>query len=141
MIDKLYMSTLHYDVKSIDNDYIDKKGQLRRKKTYGATSYNLSDTTNNNTNELLRIYLSLLKDTGEYKDGKIVGGRYGHVLRRSIDSDTKLIEDVLEEIEKSIKQKPYEPYQFESMSFQVNTRSAFATGKTGIGPFALNNNS
>lgn len=141
MIDKLYMSTLHYDVESVDNDYIDKKGQMRKRKTYNAKSYNLSDATNNNTNELLRIYLSLLKDTGEYKDGKIVGGRYGHVLRRSIDSDTDLIKEVLSEIESSIEQKAYEPYQFESMSFQVNTRSAFATGKTGIGPFALNNNS
>ena len=141
MIDKLYMSTLHYDVKSTDNDYIDKKGQIRRKKIYNVDSYNLSNETNNNTNELLRIYLSLLKDTGKYKDGKIEGGRYGHVLRRSIDSDTDLIKEVLSEIESSIEQNAYEPYQFESMSFQVNIRSAFATGKTGIGPFALNNNS
>ncbi len=141
MIDKLYMSTLHYDVESVDNDYVDKKGQVHRKKTYSAKSYNLSNETNNNTNELLRIYLSLLKDTGKYKDGKIEGGRYGHVLRRSIDSDTDLIKEVLSEIESSIEQNAYEPYQFESMSFQVNTRSAFATGKIGIGPFALNNNS
>nr|DAE41932.1 MAG TPA: hypothetical protein [Bacteriophage sp.] len=111
------MSTLHYDVESVDNDYIDKKGQVRRKKTYSAKSYNLSNETNNNTNELLRIYLSLLKDTGKYKDGKIEGGRYGHVLRRSIDSDTDLIKEVLSEIESSIKQNAYEPYQFESMSF------------------------
>lgn len=140
-IDKLYMSTLHYDVKSVDSDYVDKKGQIHRKKVYNAESYNLSDDINNNTNELLRIYLSLLKDTGKYKDGKIEGGRYGHVLRRSIDSDTDLIKEVLSEIESKIKQNAYEPYQFESMSFQVDTRSAFATGKTGIGPFALNNNS
>lgn len=139
-IDKLYMSTLYYETKTENEDYIDKRGNIQRRTKTTAKSYNLQNEKLNKTNELLRTYLSLLKDTGVNVDGKIKGGRYGHILRRSIDSDTDLIKSVLNEIEGDNNGKTYEPYQFETLSQQVNTRSSFATGKTGIGPYALNNN-
>ena len=42
-IDKLYMSTLFYELVKHDVDFIDKDGQIRRKFRYTATSENLSD--------------------------------------------------------------------------------------------------
>lgn len=140
-IDKLYMSTLFYEHVKHDVDFIDKDGQIRRKFRYTATSENLSDKKKQLTNNLLRTYISLLKDCGTLdKDGELQGGRYAHLLRRSIDQDTSLVKNVLKELESGVVEKQYEPYQFEMLSTQVETRGSFATGKTGIGPYALNNN-
>lgn len=140
-IDKLYMSTLFYEHVKHDVDFIDKDGQIRRKFRYTATSENLSDKKKQLTNDLLRTYISLLKDCGTLdKNGELQGGRYAHLLRRSIDQDTSLVKNVLKELESGVVAKPYEPYQFEMLSTQVETRGSFATGKTGIGPYALNNN-
>lgn len=110
-IDKLILSTLYYE----------------RTKD-GVTTVNLSDPRKNTANNLLRQYLALLKDR-----------RYTHLKYRSIDNDTELIKDVLSEIRGAVT-KQVEPYQYEVLSNQVNTMQQFATGKTGIGPFALNNN-
>lgn len=110
-IDKLILSTLYYE----------------RTKD-GVTTVNLSDPRKNTANNLLRQYLALLKDK-----------RYTHLKYRSIDNDTELIKDVLSEIRGAVT-KQVEPYQYEVLSNQVNTMQQFATGKTGIGPFALNNN-
>lgn len=140
-IDKLYMSTLFYEHVKHDVDFIDKDGQIRRKFRYTATSENLSDKKKQLTNNLLRTYISLLKDCGTLdKNGELQGGRYAHLLRRSIDQDTSLVKNVLKELESGVVEKQYEPYQFEMLSTQVETRGSFATGKTGIGPYALNNN-
>ena len=140
-IDKLYMSTLFYEHVKHDVDFIDKDGQIRRKSRYTATSENLSDKKKQLTNDLLRTYISLLKDCGTLdKNGELQGGRYAHLLRRSIDQDTSLVKNVLKELESGVVAKQYEPYQFEMLSTQVETRGSFATGKTGIGPYALNNN-
>lgn len=140
-IDKLYMSTLFYELVKHDVDFIDKDGQIRRKFRYTATSENLSDKKKQLTNDLLRTYISLLKDCGTLdKNGELQGGRYAHLLRRSIDQDTSLVKNVLKELESGVVAKQYEPYQFEMLSTQVETRGSFATGKTGIGPYALNNN-
>ena len=110
-IDKLILSTLYYE----------------RTKD-GVTTVNLSDPRKNMANNLLRQYLALLKDK-----------RYTHLKYRSIDNDTELIKDVLSEIRGAVT-KQVEPYQYEVLSNQVNTMQQFATGKTGIGPFALHNN-
>lgn len=110
-IDKLILSTLYYE----------------RTKD-GVTTVNLSDPRKNTANNLLRQYLALLKDK-----------RYAHLKYRSIDNDTELIKDVLSEIRGAVT-KQVEPYQYEVLSNQVNTMQQFATGKTGIGPFALHNN-
>lgn len=110
-IDKLILSTLYYE----------------RTKD-GVNTVNLSDPRKNTANNLLRQYLALLKDK-----------RYAHLKYRSIDNDTELIKDVLSEIRGAVT-KQVEPYQYEVLSNQVNTMQQFATGKTGIGPFALHNN-
>ena len=110
-IDKLILSTLYYE----------------RTKD-GVKTVGLSDVRKNTANNLLRQYLRLIKDR-----------RYNHLKYRSIDNDTELIKDVLSEIHEAVT-KEIEPYQFEQLSNQVNTMQQFATGKVGIGPFALNNN-
>ena len=110
-IDKLILSTLYYE-----------------RTEDGVTTVNLSDPRKNTANNLLRQYLALLKDK-----------RYAHLKYRSIDNDTELIKDVLSEIRGAVT-KQTEPYQYEVLSNQVNTMQQFATGKTGIGPFALHNN-
>lgn len=139
-IDKLYMSTLYYDVDEHEEERTNKKGEKYITKINTAQSVELKDEVKNKCNELLRTYLQLLKDAGVNNNGKIENARYAQILRRSIDSDTGLIKDVLNEIESSIQEKAYEPYKYECLSNQVDIRSQFATGKVGIGPFALNNN-
>lgn len=141
-IDKLYMSSLFYDV----NEEIIGKGKTKEGKEYdikkhSATTYNLKDEKRNTTNELLRTYISLIKTGGkQVENGKIEGSRYSHITRRSIDNDTELVTNVLDELEGNKAKDTYEPYKFESLGNQVNVRSSFAVGKTGIGPYALNNN-
>lgn len=139
-IDKLYMSTLYYDIDEHEEERTNKKGEKYTTKISTAQSTELKDETKNKCNELLRTYLQLLKDAGVNNNGKIENARYAQILRRSIDSDTGLIKDVLNEIESDIQEKTYEPYKYECLSNQVDIRSQFATGKVGIGPFALNNN-
>ncbi len=139
-IDKLYMSTLHFEKNEFEEEYTDGEGQTQKRKSFTLSLDNIKDEKNGLTNELLHTYLSLLKDAGSLQDGKISGGNYSHILRRSIDNDTKLVTSVLSELESRTKKKQYEPYEFEVLSSQVDTRASFATGKTGIGPFALNNN-
>lgn len=110
-IDKLILSTLYYE-RSKD----------------GVKTQGLTDMRKNTANNLFRQYLDLLKDR-----------RYDHLNYRSIDNDTELIKDVLSEIYSSVATQ-VEPYRYETLSNQVNTMQQFATGKIGIGPFALNNN-
>ena len=80
-------------------------------------------------NQLIRDYITLLIDP-----------KSQHILHRSIDKDTKLLKDVLAEIESSTNVQE-EPYGFYSLSTQTERKDDYITGKIGIGPFALNNNS
>lgn len=80
-------------------------------------------------NQLIRDYITLLIDP-----------RAQHVLHRSIDNDTKLLKDVLKEIETDQSEQEM-PYGFYSLSTQTQRKNDYITGKIGIGPFALNNNS
>lgn len=79
-------------------------------------------------NELLKGYLTLLTD----KDTQ-------QILHRSIDNDTKLLKDILAEIEENSREREM-PYYFYSLSTQTERKNDYITGKIGIGPFALNNN-
>lgn len=79
-------------------------------------------------NQLLKSYLTLLTD----KDTQ-------HILKRSIDNDTKLLTDIVEKLEKN-SGNVEEPYSFYSLSTQTERKNDYITGKIGIGPFALNNN-
>lgn len=124
-IDKLYLSSFYYNVN----------------KETGKASLIMDDEYENTANQLLSIYLSLIKDAGkQVTDGKISKSRYMHILNRSIDNDTELITNVLSDIESGKTKKTVEPYQFENLTNQVKIKQSFATGKLGIGPFALNNN-
>ena len=80
-------------------------------------------------NRLIKDYITLLTDP-----------RTQHILHRSIDNDTKLLKDVLAEIEHGTNQQEM-PYGFYSLSTQTERKDDYITGKIGIGPFALNNNS
>ena len=80
-------------------------------------------------NQLIEDYLTLLTDP-----------RTQHILHRSIDKDTKLLKDVLADIEQGTSQQEM-PYGFYSLSTQTERKDDYITGKIGIGPFALNNNS
>lgn len=80
-------------------------------------------------NQLIRDYITLLIDP-----------KSQHILHRSIDKDTKLLKDVLAEIESGTSIQE-EPYGFYSLSTQTERKDDYITGKIGIGPFALNNNS
>ena len=61
---------------------------------------------------------------------------------RSIDNDTDLVLDVLKEIEEGTSvEKEVTPYEFYLLRTHTRTKNDFLTGKRGIGPYALNNNS
>lgn len=79
-------------------------------------------------NQLLEGYLTLLtdKDTAQ-------------ILHRSIDNDTKLLKDLIAELEENGGERET-PYGFYSLSTQTERKNDYITGKIGIGPFALNNN-
>lgn len=129
-IDKQYLSTLNYAVgdnglgTSVMEDGSDKQVQ----------------------NQVLNDYLTLLKQGGKLvKEGKIKYAKYINSLKRSVDNDTELIKgddsSVLDRIESGRKKSVEQPMQYGSLSTQVNIKNSFITGKSGIAPFALNNNS
>ena len=125
-IDKLYLTTINYKLdnkaKKITKDFKEDSNELLQ-------------------NNMMRCYLGLLCDAGkQVNNGEISMSRYMHMLHRSIDNDTSLIHNVLDKIEAGQEKSPYEPYQYSSLSRQVDIKNAFITGKMGIGPFALNNN-
>lgn len=79
-------------------------------------------------NQIIKDYITLLTDP-----------KTAHILYRSIDKDTKLLKDIVKEIE--YKQQDIErPYKFYSLSTQTSRKDDYITGKIGIGSFALNNN-
>lgn len=114
-------------------------------KSYSKTKEGLSDKYENTNiefyqNRLLDDYIALLCDTVENEDGTKTT-RSMHMLHASIDNDTDLLKDVIKDLEEGRKKKtvaPYEPYMLRS---QCRAKDEFITGKNGIGPFALNNNS
>ena len=131
-IDKLYLSTKVYETQ--------KDGTLKNESEYSSE--------NKIKNEIIDDWLTLLKDAGKSvltgkstNDQVAAMGRYIHMLHRSIDNDTSLITDVLKNIESNQTKSAEEPMQFGSLNTQVDIKDSFITGKFGIGPFALNNNS
>ena len=110
-IDKLGLSTINWNVngRSVSDRF--KKGT---KEAY--------------QNQLIRDFITLLIDP-----------KSAHILHRSIDNDTSLLTDIVEEIQP--KGSDIEvPYGFYSLSTQTTRKDDYITGKIGIGPFALNNN-
>lgn len=124
-IDKLYLSTYYFR---------NKDGNMVREFDEGSKE--------NLANQLLDHYLTLLEDCGrQVNKGELSKARYTQYLRRSIDNDTALVDSVLAKIRANDIHPIYESMQYGSLSTQTNVKDQFITGKKGIGPFALNNNS
>ena len=110
-IDKLGLSTINWNVSNgIASDQFED----------GSEKYY--------QNQLIKDFLTLLIDKKSV-----------NILHRSIDNDTKLLTDIIKELENGSLVKE-EPYGFYSLSTQTERKNDYITGKIGIGPFALNNN-
>lgn len=118
-IDKLFLSTYFWQKKD---------GKMTTEFEEGTKEYY--------ANDLIRRYMTLLTDLDE--NGK---SRNTHVQHASIDGDTKLLTDVLQDLEEGIEKDPIAPYMDYTLAIHNSTKEEFIAGKFGIGPFALNNNS
>lgn len=78
-------------------------------------------------NNILDCLLTLLKDSGNSMNS----------LYKSIDNDTELITSISDQVPETGSTKD-EPYNFGTLHEQVIRKNDYITGKTGIGPFALN---
>lgn len=116
-IDKIYIGSLNFNLKKSGNSWINDESEFTKEQ--------------NLQNELIRNYISILRD-----DNGV------HIAHRSIDNDTDLLKDVLADIEEGREaQSEVMPYDFYCLRTHTRSKNDFLTGKTGIGPFALNNNS
>lgn len=129
MIDKLFLSSIQYTVSREEGE----DGKFHQTVS--------SDFKESNPayyqNKLLKDYLAVLLDWTSHTDKR---QRTTNILHRSIDNDTKLLKDIIKDIEKNKPVVMEEPYNFYSLSTQTESKNDYITGKIGIGPFALNNN-
>ena len=114
-------------------------------KSYSKRDGKLSDSFEDGSNEfyqnrLLDDYIALLCDTVENEDGTKTT-RSMHMLHASIDNDTSLLDDVIHDLEQSSIKKPLHSYDSYALRHMCRAKDDFITGKYGIGPYALNNNS
>lgn len=144
-IDKLYLTFKNYrrvgvedynwaegnEVHGLGNQYDIKHRKLTDKYEEGSSEQL--------QNRLFDDYVALLTDMVEDKNGKKTS-RSMHMLHASIDGDTRLITDISKDFESGLKKNPLRPYDAYMLRKQCSSKEAFATGKFGIGPFALNNN-
>ena len=128
-IDKLFLSSIRYKVQR----EADAEGN------YHQTVSDIFDEKNDAyyQNRLVKDYMALLLDW-KSKDDK--SQRSTNLLHRSIDNDTKLLKNIIEDVEKDVESVREDPYGFYSLSTQTESKNDYITGKIGIGPFALNNN-
>lgn len=128
-IDKLFLSSIQYKIqREVGGD--GKYHQIITDKfTEGSSSYY--------QNRLIRDYLALLLDWTSPTDHR---QRSTNFLHRSIDNDTKLLKDIIKDLESNVSTTREYPYSFYSLSSQTAAKNDYITGKIGIGPFALNNN-
>ena len=126
-IDKLFLSTLNYEVGK-DGKITSKFDKEKNRNKYYQ-------------NRLLSNYLLLLKDGGKLdpETGKVIPGRTIQYLHRSIDNDTSLVRNTHDKLVKR-QESVEETFGFGSINTQVNIKKQFINGKFGIGPYALNNN-
>ena len=121
-IDKLFLSRFYYDVKN---------GKANTSFKEGSHEYY--------ANRLLSDYIALLKDSKSENEQNV--NRTAHSNHASIDGDTKLLKDIIKDIEEGQAEKALDPFTPYSLWANASTKTEFITGKFGIGPFALNNNS
>ena len=112
-IDHLYLASFNYkkseDGKTVSHDQFDEN----------SPEYH--------QNNILNQMMTLLKDT----ENSI------HSLYKSIDNDTDLLTDIAKQIPEQGSNKS-RVYNFGSLHEQVVRRNDYVTGKSGIGPYALN---
>ena len=77
-------------------------------------------------NAIIDSILTVLKDDKSY-----------NILYKSIDNDTSLVTNIAKEIPDQGNTKST-AYNFGTLHEQVTRKNDYITGKTGIGPFALN---
>lgn len=119
-IDKLYLTTLNY----------------HNRKDGGVSDVYDDGTEKYYQNKIVDAYLALLTDRADENSKP----RSFISLHRSIDNDTQLAFDALDEIGTTDSANIEHPYQFYDLTTQTNVKNSYITGKIGIGPFALNNN-
>lgn len=132
-IDKLYLTRLSYRIQKEEKD-----GKTTQ---YLTSEFKQEDGSIYHQNELINLYLTLLKRHGkEQSDGNITIGDSVATNLGSVDKDTKLITDVLDEIESDVSPARNYAYRFGNLTVQALIHQDLLGGKFGIGPFALNNN-
>ena len=119
-IDKLYLTALNY----------------HNRKDGGVSDIYDEGTEKYYQNKIVDAYLALLTDRADENSKP----RSFISLHRSIDNDTQLAFDALNEIGTTDSTKTEQPYQFYDLTTQTGVKNSYITGKIGIGPFALNNN-
>mgnify|MGYP004646489481 CR=1 FL=1 len=119
-IDKLYLTALNY----------------HNRKDGGVSDVYDEGTEKYYQNKIVDAYLALLTDRADENSKP----RSFISLHRSIDNDTQLALDALDEIGTTDAAKTEQPYQFYDLTTQTGVKNSYITGKIGIGPFALNNN-
>ena len=112
-IDHLYLASFNY-----------KKSEDGKTVSYDQFDENSPEYHQNN---ILNQMMTLLKDT----ENSI------HSLYKSIDNDTDLLTDIAKQIPEQGSNKS-RVYNFGSLHEQVVRRNDYVTGKSGIGPYALN---
>lgn len=128
-IDKLFLSSLRYKV----NREWGENGKYHQIIT---SDFKETDDAYYQ-NKLIRDYLTLLLDWRSEEDKR---PRTANTLHRSIDNDTKLLKDIIKDIEEGQPTTEETPYGFYTLATQTASKDDYITGKIGIGPFALNNN-
>lgn len=122
-IDKIFIGSINFKIKKTeDGSYVNDEKALNNDKKVSLQ------------NQLIEDYVTILTDKNSV-----------HIAQRSIDNDTELFTGeggVIEDLNKQ-GQKTSEvmPYDFYCLRSQTSTKNLFLTGKDGIGPHALNNNS
>lgn len=125
-IDKIFITMKHYH--RVVDEKRSKKGEVHHITT------DVFDKDENPVeywaNQLVDNYLGLLKDR-----------RVFNQLNGPIDSDTELLSSIVDDLEEGNDKNTLTSYGVSTLSAQADVKDKFVTGKTGIGPFALNNNS
>lgn len=114
-IDKLYVSRYQYDKKGNRIQFNDELGME-------------GNTEDAIKNKLIEQYLKVLTTL-----------EYTNQLKVSIDNATDTVKSVLKKIESKKEVNHQTPFQVYSPHYQEDVKSEYTKGKSGIGPFALNN--
>ena len=114
-IDKLYVSRYQYDKKGNRIQFNDELGM----------EGNSEDAIKN---KLVEQYIKVLTTL-----------EYTNQLKVSIDNATDTVKSVLKKIESKKEVNHQTPFQVYSPHYQEDVKSEYTKGKSGIGPFALNN--